>query len=301
MAYGDVGGVLYHSPEEQQFAEGVLGLNHPRGGEVGTLIAVGEGPPAAARGLTGRHLVYCGRYSRQKNVPLVLEFFERYQRERPGRFGLVFAGQGEVRIPKMASISDRGRVTEEEKRRLLAGADALLQLSTQESLSLVALEAWAAGTPVIAHERCAVLRGQIARAGGGRTIGNYEEFAQRSTTCGQRPDAWRDLGAHGHAYVKERYGDEDAFRGRLLEAIASLRVPLGEQMRRRGLQRGAERARPRWRERFGQVIERVLDEARALLVGTSKCSRRHRCVAPARPAGPSSCRCAWSITAPCRP
>lgn len=259
QAYTAVGGVLYHSPEEQDFAQNELGLNHPRGIENRTVIDVKQRPRFADRALDGRFILYCGRYSRQKNVPLLLEYAERYHHERSARFRFVFAGQGEVRIPHAAWANDRGRVTEEAKRELLASADAVVQLSTQESLSLVALEAWAQGTPVIAHRDCAVLRGQIARSGGGRTAGDYDSLASALDDLWERRDDWRALGDSGRQYVAAHYGSAATFRRRLLDAIASLRVSLAQQMRERGLARAAQRSRPAWRERFGQIVEEVLD------------------------------------------
>src|SRR5262249_56406172 len=46
---------------------------------------------------------------------------------------------------------------------------------------------------------------------------------------------------------------------RLLEALAGLRVPLAERLRRRGLERAAGFGRPAWREQFARVVEQVLD------------------------------------------
>lgn len=260
QSYGAVGGILYHSPEEREFAECVLGLNHPRTTEIGALIDARSTPSALAHGLTEPYVVYCGRYSEQKNLPLLLEYAERYQREQPGRFRFVFVGHGEVRIPEAAWAVGRGRLEEEEKRQVLAHAAALVQLSRQESLSLVVLEAWAQGIPVIVHQDCAVLRGQTERARGGRAVESYNAFAAALDDLWQRPDAWRALGANGRAYVIDRYGSEDAYRRRLLDAIDSLTIPLRDCLRQRGLARAAERDRPRWRERFGQFVERVLDE-----------------------------------------
>lgn len=257
--YESVGGLLYHSPEEQDFAQRVLGLSHPRGVELGTVIDSSQSPRPAGLGLSERYVVYCGRYSEQKNLPLLLEYAERYQRERPGRFQFVFVGQGELRMPRAAWAKDRGRLEEEAKRQALARAAALVQLSRQESLSLVVLEAWAQGTPAIVHEDCAVLRGQIARSGGGRAVRDYHSFAQALDDLWERPDDWQALGVKGRRYVADRYGSDEVYRNRVLGAIGSLRKPLRECMIERGLIRAAERSRPRWREQFGRLVEHVLD------------------------------------------
>lgn len=267
QAYTAVGGVLYHSPEEQELAERVLGLNHPRATQIGTWMHLSPHDRSGDEApIEDRYIVYCGRFSQQKNVPLLLEYAERYSQDRPRRFQFVFLGQGEVKVPQAAWASDRGRVGEEEKGRLLAHAAALVQLSRQESLSLVALEAWARGTPVIVNQDCAVLAGQVERANGGRVIGDYGDFARALDDLWERPDVWRAQGDSGRAYVQKNYSSEDDYRQRLIDAVDGLNLSLREHMRQRGLARAAARARPRWRERFGHVVERALDDV--------SCSRR---------------------------
>lgn len=267
--YAAVGGILYHSPEEQDYAQQTLGINHPRGVEVGTWIehsfsrdaqrsADAHAPLRVAA--KRREIVYCGRYSAQKNLPLLFEFAERYEHERPGRFQFVFAGQGETSIPDAAWASNRGRVTEEDKRCLLAHAAAVVQLSRQESLSLIVLEGWAQGTPAIVHAECAVLRAQVARARGGRAIADYQEFARALDDLWDRPEAWRTLGANGRNYVEARYASEDAFRRRLLDALDSLHTPLQDVMRVRGLQRAAQRSPVQWGRSFDAVVDQILHE-----------------------------------------
>ncbi len=154
-AYGRVGGILLHSPEEKELMLGRLGINAANVVEMGTWIDAGQRLPAcglaAGGGLpltrklentTLPFIVYCGRYSAQKNLPLLIDWMRRYQAERPGRFQLVCMGQGEVALPHEPWLADLGYVDESRKRAVLASAAALVQLSQQESLSLVALEAW---------------------------------------------------------------------------------------------------------------------------------------------------------------
>src|SRR5207248_10564544 len=125
--------------------------------------------------------------------------------QRPGRFALVFMGQGEIVLPKVDGVIDLGRVDESEKCAVLAGAAALVQLSRQESLSLVVLEAWAQGTPAIVDRRCPVLAGQIGRAGGAEAIGDYADFARCLDEIWENPETWQEHGARGQAYVREHY------------------------------------------------------------------------------------------------
>jgi glycosyltransferase involved in cell wall biosynthesis len=259
--YSHVGGILYHSAEERELGQGTLGVNHPNSVEIGTYLepardkdGLGVSPCSGKR-----YVVYCGRYSREKGILRLLDYAARYQAERPGRFAFAFMGQGDIAIPKANWALDLGRVSEAAKRGVLAGAAALVQLSRQESLSLVALEAWAEGTPVLVDRRCAVLAGQVRRSQGGEAIDDYAGFLRGLDDLWDNAQDWRARGRRGLQYVREHYTSEDAFAGRIVAAVAALRVPLRQKLRERGLARATASARPRWRERFGQFVEKVLD------------------------------------------
>jgi glycosyltransferase involved in cell wall biosynthesis len=261
-AYREVGGILYHSAEEKDLAERLLGLNHAGGVCLGTFVdtqtqgnaeqgrlLVGKGPP---------YIVYCGRYLREKNLPLLLDYTRRYHEASPDRFMFVFVGDGEVPIPREPWARNLGFVEESCKRDILAGAAALAQLSRNESLSLAALEAWAQGVPVLAAVDCAVLAGHLRRCGGGRAVDDYASFAAALDDLRQRPATWQRLGQQGREYVRTVYGSRAGFVRRLLESIRDLTVPLAQRMQRQGLLRAAEHERSVWRERFGQLVEELL-------------------------------------------
>jgi O-antigen biosynthesis protein len=265
-AYGEVGGILYHTPEEQRFAEAELGLGRPGGGCVGTVLDdVTPGDLERGRQLAGTdrpYLLYCGRYSRHKNLPLLLDWAARHAADHPGRFHVAFAGGGDVTIPAADWARDVGYVGEADKRGLMAGAAALVQLSEYESLSLVALEAWAQGTPVLANAACAVLSAQVERTGGGRAVADYDSFAAALEDLHREPLRWRDMGCRGRAFVQANYADRAAFTARLEQAIHELAVPLRDRLRCRGPARAARFGRAAWREEFGRLVNRVMSEPR---------------------------------------
>jgi glycosyltransferase involved in cell wall biosynthesis len=268
-AYQQVGGILYHSPEEQEFADIELGLNHPGAVCLGTwLDTQRQGDPEAGRRRVGTekpYLVYCGRYSVQKNLPVLLDYAQRYQKSHPDRFTIAFLGQGEVSIPMESWAKDLGFVEEAAKHDILAGAAALVQLSCYESLSLVALEAWAQGVPVLAHSQCPALVGHLRRSSGGQAVDGYEEFCAALDSLWQQPEHWQRLGRRGQDYTRTNFGSQESFCERLRQAIDGLEVPLAERMRRQGLQRAALLDRTRWRERFGRLVEDLLDTAPRLV------------------------------------
>jgi len=261
-AYRQVGAVLYHTPEEQQFAEVDLGLNHPGAACIGTFVDASiPGNAKKGREIVGsgqRYLIYCGRYSPHKNLPLLFDQARRYSAERPGRFTFVFAGEGALEIPREAWARDLGFVTDDVRRDLVAGADALVQLSCNESLSLVALEAWLHGVPVLADARCAVLAAQLRRSGAGWTAGSYEEFAAVLDALWENPAAGQARGQRGRAYVRDQYGCRAAFLAKIETALRELTEPLAERMRRRGQVRAGQFDQAVWREQFAGLVEEWL-------------------------------------------
>jgi glycosyltransferase involved in cell wall biosynthesis len=261
--YSLLGGILYHSPEEQAFAEGRLGINHPGAvcidAQVDTETA---GDPRRGRELAnteGPYIVYCGRFSAQKGLPELLDFAQKYLAQQPNRYTFVFLGQGEVAIPKHPALRDLGFVDETAKCDLLAGAAALVQLSRYESLSYAVLEAWAQGTPVLVEARCDVLAGHLARCGGGQAVRAFEDFARALDDLAEHAEKWQQLGRRGQTYVRERYGSRQELTRKVRDAVRGLTRPLATRMRAQGLTRAAQLDRTRWREEFAHLMENLLD------------------------------------------
>jgi glycosyltransferase involved in cell wall biosynthesis len=262
QVYGQVGGILFHSGEEQAFTEAELGLNVPGGVCVGTVLDMERSGDARwghrLVGTDSRYLVYCGRYLAEKGVSLLLDYFRRYDEAHPGRFTLALIGEGNLAIPQLSSLRNLGFVKEHVKHDVLAGAAALVQLSRHESLSLVALEAWAQGVPVLADAGCSVLAGHLSRCGGGQAVDSFAAFADALDDLWAQPDKWQTLGNQGQEYVRREYSSWEVYTAKLEGAIRELQTPLAERLRRRGWTRAAAHARPQWRERFAALIEDVL-------------------------------------------
>ena len=76
--------------------------------------------------------------------------------------------------------------------------------SANESFSLVVLEAWVAGVPVVVNGRCPATREHCERSGGGLW---FEGYAQFETIVDRLADAElrTTLAARGAAYVERTY------------------------------------------------------------------------------------------------
>jgi glycosyltransferase involved in cell wall biosynthesis len=144
---------------------------------------------------TGDYFLYMGRVEVGKNCPEMFEFCSRS--------GIKMKVIGSTQLKNIPEyIEYLGFVSEDEKNSLLAGCKALVIPSRNESLSIVALEAWAQGKPVIAHAGSAVLRGHIDRSGGGYVYRDYQEFHHIVKNIDPKK------GLLGREYVKENYSWE---------------------------------------------------------------------------------------------
>ena len=153
-------------------------------------------------------LLYAGRREAGKNVPLLLEYWGRYQKEGRGRGRkLVLIGSGAVSIPPLtaAHVLDLGFVPLADKYNAYAAATATCQPSLHESFSIVIMESWLAGRPVMVHGQCAVTREHALSANGGLYFTNYEEFAATADFFFSQPAVADEMGANGRAYVHTHF------------------------------------------------------------------------------------------------
>ena len=221
-------GILYLTPEERS-------LVHTRSGNVAVPSAViGSGvnvPPgqdavdARARfGIDGPFLLYAGRIDRNKGADRLFTYYGRLHAEWPDVPPLVLIGTAALPIPDDPKIRHLGFVSEEEKFALIRACSLLLMPSPYESLSVVVLEAWAMGRPVLVNAACRVLEGQCMRSGGGLFYRGYSEFADALRRLATDERLRAALGAAGQAYVRGEY-DWDVVEGRTEGFFASLLRP----------------------------------------------------------------------------
>ncbi len=90
-------------------------------------------------------LVYAGRFSKEKNIPALLETIGLLG----NHYHLLLIGSG-MRIPKLANVTHVRYLTSSEAlAKMLASCDALIHAGDQETFGLVVLEAMACGLPII--------------------------------------------------------------------------------------------------------------------------------------------------------
>jgi len=157
-------------------------------------------------GISGPYLLYVGRIVESKNCAELFANFARWREPDPsGEAVLALVGDSEMPIPRDARIRHLGRIPEQDKWDALAGCAAFVMPSLLESLSLVTLEAWAAGRPVIVSGRSPVLAGMSRRARAGLAYRTPAEFAEICGLLVDDPALGDRLGAAGAEFVARTY------------------------------------------------------------------------------------------------
>jgi len=177
------------------------------------VVGVGtETPPSHSaerfrvqHGLEGDYLIYIGRVDQNKGCPQLFDYFLRFKQETGSPVKLVMIGGSVLPIPGHPDIRYLGILPEEDKFDGLAGARVLVMPSFYESLSMVTLEAWAMGKPVLANALCDVLKGQCRRSNGGLYYSDYREFREALNLLLASSELRAALGRNGLAYYQAHY------------------------------------------------------------------------------------------------
>lgn len=205
-------GVVYLTPEEQALVEDASGNAGLPSVVIGSGVNLPEADPALdfrrKHGLERPFALYVGRVDRNKGALTLFAYFRKFLEETDADVDLVLAGTAVVPIPDHPRIRHVGFVSEAEKLSALRQCRLLVMPSPYESLSVIVLEAWKLGVPVVANARCKVLAGQCLRSNGGLFYHGYAEFAAALRLVLEQDALATALGRQGRAYVESEYAWE---------------------------------------------------------------------------------------------
>ena len=200
--------IMYNSFEERALIQGVSSNYHVPG----VVVGIGSEVPSRAssqrfrrrRHFSRRFAIYVGRIDENKGCAELFDHFQRYA-QTPGRLDLMLIGNPVMPVPSHPRIHHIGFVPDEEKFDAMAAADVLIMPSYFESLSMVTLEAWAMGVPVLVNGQCDVLRGQAIRANAGLYYTTYGEFSEALRLLETNQQLRETFGSNGRDYFQHHY------------------------------------------------------------------------------------------------
>ena len=152
----------------------------------------------------GPTVLYGGRIDPGKGCEELIEYFGSYVKGG-GDGTLVLMGAKLMALPEEPHIRFAGLLSDADRMRALEAADVVVCPSPYESLSLLALEAMAAGTPVLVNARSAILVEHCVSSNGGLFYGDRDEFVECLSLLLHDEPLRAALGGNGREYVRRNY------------------------------------------------------------------------------------------------
>jgi glycosyltransferase involved in cell wall biosynthesis len=223
--------IFFNSPDEKELTVREYGRGVGRRVVEGVVAGVGVELPVTEEqllekpaGVPQSYFIYAGRKERGKNVHLLCEWFAEYTH----RFGrgtkLVFIGGGDQSLlPRDEHYVDMGFVSEARKLQLIRHSKAIINLSDNESFSIVIMEGWLCGVPCVVSANCAVTRNHVRRSNGGLFVAESDEFCLALKYLEDQEHVRGELAANGHRYLAREFSF-DVVLSKYLDELGTARA-----------------------------------------------------------------------------
>lgn len=157
-------------------------------------------------GIDKPFILYAGRKDVGKKVDVLLKYFEKFCLQYED-IDLVLIGGGSIDIPDKIKhkVHDLGFVDIQDKYDAYSTAMCLCQPSSNESFSIVIMESWIAGRPVLVNEKCEVTTDFAKRSCGGLYFNSYEEFKECILLFYQNQELSNRMGEKGKKFVQDHF------------------------------------------------------------------------------------------------
>ena len=154
--------------------------------------------------LHGPFLLYGGRIDPGKGCEELIEYFSSYVGEG-GDGRLVLMGVKLMPLPDEPFLTFAGLLSERERFDALEAATVVSVPSPYESLSLLALESFAVGTPILANARSDVLVDHCVRSNAGLYYADRDEFIEGLKLLLEDDGLRAAMGRNGRDYIRRNY------------------------------------------------------------------------------------------------
>ncbi len=181
--------------------------------------------------IDGKFALYGGRIDPGKGCEELFEYFSTYVADG-GDSTLFLMGAKLMPIPEEPWVRFGGVLTDQERLHALEAATVVIVPSPFESLSLLALEAFAVGTPVLANARSEVVAAHCKASNAGLYYGEREEFVEALRLLMDDERLRRAMGRNGREYIRRNYR-WDIIIGKYERLFTALRQPAQPQPQQR--------------------------------------------------------------------
>jgi glycosyltransferase involved in cell wall biosynthesis len=149
-------------------------------------------------------LLYGGRIDPGKGCEELFQYFNGYTKSG-GDGTLVLMGVKLMPLPEDPSVRFAGMLSEQERAEALEAATVVVVPSPHESLSLLALESFSVGTPILANARSEVLVDHCLKSNAGLFYADQDEFTEALKLLLSDDRLRAAMGKNGRNYIKQNY------------------------------------------------------------------------------------------------
>jgi len=211
--FSKLSGMIYLSTPEMKLANELYDLKNVKQEVLGAGVDSDFDPdPSRFREkfkINDPFILYAGRKDTGKNVDLLIRYFGEFIKRNPScdSLKLILIGGGDIEIPNEFSsrIIDLGFVDREDKYDACAASLCMCQPSTHESFSIVIMESWLCGRPVLVHENCDVTCAFAKESNSGLYFKDFYDFEGAVKFYLDNPDKADIMGRTGREYVMQRF------------------------------------------------------------------------------------------------
>ncbi len=205
------GRMVFHTYAEEDLVKSVFRISQVRR----TVLGLGVDPAPAPSKLSGQevlglaaeepYICALGRVDTLKGTTMLADFVSAYRERHRNSVSLALVGPVAVAPEEKSWLKIPGQVSEDEKWAILRDCSLLVSPSYYESFSLVLMEAWSVGIPVLVNGRCAATTEHVVRSTGGLIFQNYPEFEIALETILNSQATKNELGQKGKLYVEKNF------------------------------------------------------------------------------------------------
>ena len=211
-AFSQVKGMIFNSDPERLLAERLYGVKGKNFVTFGLGLDVNwESYPERFRDkykINDPFILYAGRKDEGKRVDILIRNFLLFKKRHPSDLKLVMIGGGNISIPDRDNIMDLGFVDVQDKYDAYGAASIFCNPSDMESFSIVIMESWLAGRPVLVNGNCAVTKDFVLRAQGGLYYDSANEFDCAVNWLLTHRAISDQMGKNGRNFVLENFSWE---------------------------------------------------------------------------------------------